>query len=506
MGTEPRTLCDIFSVAASSGKPNLLISKVGGVWSPISAADFGFTVRALSLGLNGLGVQPGDRVAILSENRPEWAMADYAILCAGAWSVPIYPDAPGRPDRPAPQRLRREGIFVSSLEQLGKILTIKAQCPTLDHVILIEGNPPGEPGYPTFHAVVDQGRPTLEMSPDVFEQRAARVKPDGRRDDHLHVGHDRGAEGRDAHALEHRLERRDRLRGRPVHGGATSRSRSSRSRTSSSGWSTTAYLYTAARRSPTPSRSTSVAANFLEVNPHCFGAVPRVYEKVHAQDPGERPTPAADQEEDLRLGAWPWRGRAARTKSGRRAAAPGARAQGALADALVFTKIRHALGGRLRFAVSGGAPLSRDLAEFFWGAGVTIFEGYGLTETSPVIARQQAGRWRLGTVGQPIAGRRGQDRRRRRDPDARSARHEGLLQQARGDGARRSTPRAGSTPATSATLDGRLPRDHRPEEGHHRDRRRQEHRAAADRERAQEATVRRAARSSSATGRSSWPR
>jgi len=94
MATEPRTLCDIFLNAAACGNPSLLISKVGGVWKSISAADFGFTVKALSLGLNGLGVQPGDRVAILSENRPEWAMADYAILCAGAWSVPIYPTLP----------------------------------------------------------------------------------------------------------------------------------------------------------------------------------------------------------------------------------------------------------------------------------------------------------------------------------------------------------------------------------------------------------------------------
>ena len=94
MAGEPRTLCDIFLTAAACGKPTLLVSKVGGAWKSISAADFGFTVRALSLGLNGLGVQPGDRVAILSENRPEWAMADFAILCAGAWSVPIYPTLP----------------------------------------------------------------------------------------------------------------------------------------------------------------------------------------------------------------------------------------------------------------------------------------------------------------------------------------------------------------------------------------------------------------------------
>ena len=89
MSNQVRTLCDVFLRAAAAGKPDFLISKVGGAWKPISSADFGFTVRALSLGLNTLGIQPGDRVAILSENRPEWAMADYAILCAGAWSVPI---------------------------------------------------------------------------------------------------------------------------------------------------------------------------------------------------------------------------------------------------------------------------------------------------------------------------------------------------------------------------------------------------------------------------------
>jgi long-chain acyl-CoA synthetase len=130
MSTEPRTLCDIFVAAASCGKPNLLISKVNGVWTPISAADFGFTVRALSLGLNALGMQPGDRVAILSENRPEWAMADYAILCAGGWSVPIYPTLPAGQVAPLLNDCGAKAIFVSTLEQLGKILTIRRSART----------------------------------------------------------------------------------------------------------------------------------------------------------------------------------------------------------------------------------------------------------------------------------------------------------------------------------------------------------------------------------------
>src|SRR6476646_729953 len=139
MSREPRTLGDIFTAAAETGKPDLLISKVAGQWQPISARDFGFTVRALSLGLNALGIQPGDRVAILSENRPEWAMADYAVLCAGAWSVPIYPTLPGAQVAPLLNDAGVRAIFVSNLEQLGKVLTIHGQCPTLEHVILLDG-------------------------------------------------------------------------------------------------------------------------------------------------------------------------------------------------------------------------------------------------------------------------------------------------------------------------------------------------------------------------------
>src|SRR6476659_7805650 len=114
MTAEIRTLCDLFLFAAASGKADLLRSKVGGTWTPISARDFGYTVRALSLGLNSLGIQPGDRVAMLSENRPEWAMADYAILCAGAWSVPVYPTLPSAQIAPLLNDCRARAIFVSN--------------------------------------------------------------------------------------------------------------------------------------------------------------------------------------------------------------------------------------------------------------------------------------------------------------------------------------------------------------------------------------------------------
>ncbi len=401
MGTEPRTLCDIFSIAASCGKPNLLISKVDGVWKSISAADFGFTVRSLSLGLNGLGVQPGDRAAILSENRPEWAMADYAILCAGAWSVPIYPTLPAGQIAPLLNDCGAKVIFVSTLEQLGKILTIKAQCPTLDHVILMEGNPPGEPGYTTFHGVVDRGRATLEMSPDVFAQRAARVKPE----DVATIIYTSGTTGEPKGAmLTHSNLVSNVVTGCdviPFTADSIALSFLPLSHVFER-MLDYAYLYKTASIAYAESID-KLAANFLEVGPYCFGAVPRVYEKVHA-----RIMAKADAGSSLKKKIFAWAVAVGRERvpfiTEGRPLPSGLARKAKIADALVFKKIRHALGANFRFAVSGGAPLSKDLAEFFVGAGVPIYEGYGLTETSPVITVNGPGRWRLGTVGKQLRG------------------------------------------------------------------------------------------------------
>jgi long-chain acyl-CoA synthetase len=401
MGQEPRTLCDVFSGAASCGKPDLLISKVAGAWKPISADDFGFTVRALSLGLNGLGVNPGDRVAILSENRPEWAMADYAILCAGAWSVPIYPTLPAGQIAPLLTDCGARAIFVSTLEQLGKILTIRGQCPDLDHVILMQGSPPQEPGFATFHGVVDRGRPTLEMSPGVFEQRAARVQPD----DVATIIYTSGTTGEPKGAmLTHSNFVSNVVTGCEVIPFTADAVALSFLPLSHVFERMLDYAYLHKHGSIAYAESIEqLAANFQEVNPHTFGAVPRVYEKVYARIMGK-----VDSGSPLKKKLFGWAvgvGRERVAFQERGEPLPGGLAARAkVADALVFGKIRAALGTRFRFAVSGGAPLSRDLAEFFIGAGVMIYEGYGLTETSPVICVNGPGRWRLGTVGRALRG------------------------------------------------------------------------------------------------------
>ena len=182
-----------------------------------------------------------------------------------------------------------------------------------------------------------------------------------------------------------------------------------------------------------------------------MASVPRLYEKIYARvldnvrrgiggaGSGSSPGPSGSASD------WAERG------DRRPAGAAGARARSArLADRLVFAKLRARTGGRIRFFISGGAPLSPDIARFFFAAGMPILEGYGLTETSPVIAvntfeHHQA---RHGRPADPRG--RDPDRPGRRDPDPRPERHEGLLQQARGHGRGARRRRAGSTPATSA--------------------------------------------------------
>jgi long-chain acyl-CoA synthetase len=401
MTAEIRTLCDIFLSASASGKPDLLISKVGDAWTPIPAKDFGYTVRALSFGLNSLGIQPGDRVAIMSENRPEWAMADYAILCAGAWTVPIYPTLPAAQIVPLLKDSGAKAIFVSNLEQLGKVLQIKGQVPALDHVVVSEGNPPSEPGYTTFSALVDKGRPSLEMNPGVFEQRAARVKPE----DVATIIYTSGTTGDSKGAmLTHGnlvSNIKSSLEVMPITGDATGLSFLPLSHVFERTLDY-AYLYRGASIAYAESVE-KLKDNFLEVAPHCFALVPRVYEKVYGRI---RDRVEAGSGLKKKLFHWAVRiggERLAYEERGEEVPAGLAR-KAKLADKLVFSKIRKVLGSRFRFAFSGAAPLSRDLAQFFLGAGVTIYEGYGLTETSPVIAVNGPGRWRLGTVGRPIPG------------------------------------------------------------------------------------------------------
>lgn len=398
---EARTLLDYFRFASRSGKADLLLHKAEGTWRPVAAAEFANTTKGLALGLALLGVDRYDRVAILSENRPEWAAADFATLALGGLTVPIYTTYLA----PQVEFILRDSmakvVVVSNGVELQKVLDVRQRCRELEHILVMEA-PPWSAGKATsFAGVVKKGLGVLALDPQAFDQRADALEGS----DWATMIYTSGTTGEPKGAVL-------------THGNIVSNVATC-STLFDVGADDVAlsflplahvfermvdYLFFS--RAATIAYAESIdrlSENFQEVRPHCFAAVPRVYEKMLARVQG-----AVEQAPPLRrkIFAWGVRTGRARLACEENGETPGAflRFRARLADRLVFSKIRARLGGRFRFAISGGAPLSREVAEFFWSAGIRVYEGYGLTETSPVLTCNRPGEWRLGTVGRAIPG------------------------------------------------------------------------------------------------------
>ena len=395
------TLIDYFRFAADCGKDALLTSKVDGEWAPMSAAEFGRQTRGFALGLALLGVDREDRVAILSENRPEWAMADFAIVSLGALTVPIYTSYLAPQVEYILKDSLARAVVVSNALELQKVLDVRGRCPELKHIVLVEHLPWSAGKVTLFETVVNKGNALLAVDPDAWEERAASVLPE----DLATMIYTSGTSGEPKGAIL-------------THANLVSNvSTCSMLFDVDEGTQALSFLplahvfermvdYLFFSRAATISYAGSVDTlpeSFREVRPHCFAAVPRVYEKMLA-----RVQTAVDEAPAIRRKIFNWgltvgKERLQTIQANR---TPGflARLKIFLADKLVFSKIRERLGGRFRFAISGGAPLAKEVAEFFWSAGVEIYEGYGLTETSPVLTCNRPGELRLGTVGRPIPG------------------------------------------------------------------------------------------------------
>jgi len=372
--------------------------KVGEHWVALTHSDVESRVRAVSLGLRELGVRPGDRVSILSENRPEWAIADFACLCARAADVPIYPTLPAKQ---AEYILRDSGavaVFCSTAAQLAKVLEVRAGLPALRHIIAFD--PAAGEGVMTFAALEALGRAAVEQYPQ-FRDEALAVEPDqlatliytsGTTGDPKGVmlSHNNlwsnvlnsletmtvvpGDECLSMLPLSHVFER---MVGYTMfHGGVIVNYAES---------------------------FDQVAANMREVRPTIVLSVPRFYEKVDAR---VLENALAGSGVKRRIFFWGKRtGDAWATYRLAGLAVPaGLALRYAIANRLVFSKLRARTGGRVKFFVSGGAPLSAEIAKFLFSAGLPVAEGYGLTETSPVLTINPVERIKIGTVGPAIPG------------------------------------------------------------------------------------------------------
>jgi len=399
----PRTLVDIFRSLADTPKPDLLLHKQGGKWIPISTAEFMDRVKNVSCALEGLGVKQGGRVALLSENRPEWAIVDFACQCYGAVLVPIFPTMVAEQVAYLMKDSGTTIAFASTSEQAAKILAAKEASPevkqALKHVIVFDAS--SLAGTTPYAGILETGRAAQAADPSAFEKRANARQPS----DLATLIYTSGTTGEPKGAMLMQSN----FVSNAVAGSSVLPFDSSAVALSFLPLSHVfercieyCYYY----RSATIAYAESIDKlrdNLSEVNPHLFGAVPRVYEKIYGRvqetlsksSPGKQKLFAKAVEAGKKVTA---------LRAKKQTPGFGLALEHFVYERLVYRKVRAALGSRFRFAISGGAPLAKELAEFFWAVGVEIYEGYGLTETSPVIAVACPAAWRLGTVGKILPG------------------------------------------------------------------------------------------------------
>ncbi|HEY2805444.1 MAG TPA: long-chain fatty acid--CoA ligase [Gemmatimonadales bacterium] len=369
--------------------------KQGGTWHDITHTELLDRVMRFAIALRKLGVQRGDRVAILSENRPEWAITDFGCLADGVTDVPIYPTLPANQIRYILADSGAVAIAVSSAAQLAKILEIRAELPGLKHIIAFDANATG-PGVISFadHLASGTGGDTAR-----FRAEALTAKPD----DLATIIYTSGTTGDPKGVML-------------THGNIASNCADAMpSFGLSDNDSTLSFLplshifermgghYSVIAAGCTINYAESIdtlVVNLGEVRPTLVMSVPRVYEKIYARALEN----ALASPVRKRIFFWAKRvgERCADLHFEGREPAGLLAIQYAIAKKLVFSKLQARVGNRLKFFISGGAPLPTDIARFFFAAGLPIYEGYGLTETSPVITVNTPAKHRLGTVGQII--------------------------------------------------------------------------------------------------------
>ncbi|MGH7544709.1 MAG: AMP-dependent synthetase/ligase, partial [Gemmatimonadota bacterium] len=398
-GTIPQLF---FEAVERFDKPDVWKVRRHGAWHSLSHRRIADEVRRLALGLRDLGLRRGDRVAILSENRPEWHYADFACATSGLTSVPIYATLPADPIEYMLKDSEARAIFVSNAEQLDKVRRLRPTCPALEHAILFDGAGRADPFVVPLETVMAGGDAEIAAGRGAaYREEALAARPH----DLLTILYTSGTTGRPKGVMLTHNNLVSNLRGvlqiLPVGPDDTALSFLPLSHIFER---LVAYAFFAAGITVAYCPSHEIVRDYLpEVRPTVMTAVPRVYEKVYLAVHDRVQAGSA-----LRRKIFFWARSVAaewteRKLSGR-AVGPALAVQHRLADRLVYRKVRARTGGRIRFFISGGAPLDPRLGRFFYGFGLRIIEGYGLTETSPVICVNPPGRLKFGTVGLPIPG------------------------------------------------------------------------------------------------------
>jgi long-chain acyl-CoA synthetase len=397
---EPQTLVEVFErIARVHKRADTLNYKLNGRWVAISSDEMLVRIRRIAAGLYSIGVRHGDPVALLSESRPEWTSMDAGCMFAGAIDIPIYPTL-----TPPQVRyiLQDSGASVLVLANYNKFLQLReilAECPGVGRVVFFDGHEIDKTVGITLAELEQQGRRIEEEQPGLVDELAHRTRPEelatiiytsgttgepkGVMLTHANLvsnlidssGHLSFGETDSALSvlpLSHVLER------------------------------LAMYMYLHHGMAVYFAESLDkIGQNLREVRPTIFVGVPRIFEKIYA-----RVKERAAEKGKLSVVLLAWAVMVGKRHA--KAAMNHHKVRGWLAlrhkiaSKLVFDKWREALGGRIRLFVSGGAALPEELGYVYLGAGLPIVQGYGLTETSPVISAGTLEENRIGTVGKPI--------------------------------------------------------------------------------------------------------
>ncbi len=385
-----QTLNDILLTISKNRRERVMLHRQPSGWVPISSTEIYRNVVGIARAVKSWGIGKGDRVAILSENRPEWTTTDFAALALGAVTVPVYSTLTAEQTAYILNDSGARIIAVSTEHQLEKILAIQRQTPVERILVMDE--------VETAHAVQ---MPQLmlqgpENSDPEFEAHSRLVGPD----DLATIIYTSGTTGTPKGVMLTHGNMASNIAYSMAAFGFGSKDEVSLSFLPLSHVTARhvdfALLYRGVALAYCPDMA-HLARALEEVQPNIFIAVPRVYEKIRQQVILKATgfPESAIYRWTLSVGrahrAETLTGTAPRTLSWR------------VANRLVFSKVRVGLGGKAEEFISGGAPLGRELAEWYADIGIPVHEGYGLTETSPVIAVNTPGAHRLGTVGKPLA-------------------------------------------------------------------------------------------------------
>jgi long-chain acyl-CoA synthetase len=396
-GTDSKTIADLMPVAVGEhGSRRAVLYKDGTGWSSKTYAEVGEIVRDLALGLMDLGVERGDKVAILANTRPEWSYFDFAALTAGATVVPIYQTNSPEECRYVLENSDSKVVIVEDSEQLAKVRAVRDSLPKLEHVILIEG---AGDDVLTSAALAERGR---GRNASEWEERWSSVTPD----DICTFIYTSGTTGPPKGCVISHGNYRAML-DMVLEVGVL-------------GDEELTYLYLPLAHSfalliqfGTVALGAMLAywerdplkiiPNLTEVKPTYFPSVPRIFEKIYTAA-----TAKAEKAGGVQKAIFDW---AVSVGSRYREAEreghtiwPPLRIQYEIADRLVLSTVRNLFGGNLKLAVTGAAPINPEILRFFDAAGVLVVEGWGMTETSTAATISTPEAFKFGTVGKPFPG------------------------------------------------------------------------------------------------------